>query len=421
MDDQVIVVGAGIAGLAAATTLGRAGRRVTVLEAAADVGGRARSDVTDGFVRNLGPHALYLAGAGRRVLRGLGIDPPGGAPDIAGMVAFEGALHPGLFTPRQVLGSRLLGWRDRVALGRFLAGPRGSGAVGQTQREWLDSARLTPRARLVVELLARTTSYSDAPELVDAAAVAGQLRLSLRGVRYLDGGWATMVAALRGAAERAGVTVRTGTRVLAVEDAGGGPAVVTEAGTQRAGGVLIAAGGPRGFARLTGTAAPHAVPGALATLDVALRRLPRPSPTLVLGLDAPVYLSVHSAAAALAPAGGAVIHVARYLGMAGADPAGHRAELEGLLDAAQPGWRDELVAARFLPDLAAMSALPLAAEGGLPGRAPVGTGLAGVRVAGDWVGGEGLLADASLASAALAADSLLAEHLDGRREVAGWR
>jgi len=409
MDEQVIVVGGGLAGLAAAVKLARGGRRVTLLEAAAGLGGRARSDVTEGFVRNLGPHAVYLGGAGLRVLRGLGIDPPGGAPDLAGMVSFEGALHPGVFTPRQVTGSRLLGWRDRAALVRFLATLRGAGAVGQTQREWLDSAHLTPRARAVVELLARTTSYSDAPELVDAAAVAGQLRLGLKGVRYLDGGWERMVAALRREAERAGVAVRTGTKVIAVEEADGGRAVSTTDGWQRAAGVVIAAGGPRGLARLTGTAAPRAVPASLATLDVALRRLPRPSPTLVLGLDRPLYLSVHSAAAALAPVGGAVIHVARYLGTGAADPAAHRAELEGLLDAAQPGWRDELVAARFLPDLAAITALPLAREGGLPGRAPVRTALAGVRVAGDWVGGEGLLADASLASAALAADSLLSE------------
>jgi len=411
MHDQMIVVGGGLAGLAAAAKLGRAGRRVTVLEAAGGLGGRARSDVTEGFTRNLGPHALYLGGAGLRVLRGLGIDPPGGVPDLAGMVVFEGALHPGVFTPRQVAGSGLLGWRDRLALARFLAGLRGVETAGRTQREWLDSARLTPRARLVVELLVRTSSYADAPELVAAAAVAGQLRLALQGVRYLDGGWVTMVAALRGEAERVGVTVRTGTRVVAVEEEGvGGPVVQTADGREHpAGGVVVAAGGPRGLARLTGAAALQPVPAALATLDVALRRLPRPSPTLVLGLDVPLYLSVHSAAAALAPAGGAVIHVARYLGAAQPDPARHRAELEGLLNAAQPGWRDELVAARFLPDLAAMTALPLAADGGLPARPPVRTALAGVRVAGDWVGREGLLADASLASATLAADSLLAE------------
>lgn len=91
--DETVVVGGGVAGLAAATLLARAGRRVVVREAAGVLGGRARSEVRpDGFVRNLGPHALYLGGAGARVLRDLGIDLPGGAPRIAGGVAvLEGA------------------------------------------------------------------------------------------------------------------------------------------------------------------------------------------------------------------------------------------------------------------------------------------------------------------------------------------
>jgi phytoene dehydrogenase-like protein len=46
---DVIVVGAGLAGLAAATHLHRGGRQVEVFEASDDVGGRVRTDVVDGF------------------------------------------------------------------------------------------------------------------------------------------------------------------------------------------------------------------------------------------------------------------------------------------------------------------------------------------------------------------------------------
>lgn len=45
----VVVVGAGLAGLACAQALHRAGRRVLVLEASDAVGGRVRTDVVDGF------------------------------------------------------------------------------------------------------------------------------------------------------------------------------------------------------------------------------------------------------------------------------------------------------------------------------------------------------------------------------------
>ncbi|MEU4832571.1 NAD(P)/FAD-dependent oxidoreductase [Streptosporangium sp. NPDC023615] len=49
MPDTVIVVGAGLAGLACALRLRSAGMDVRVLDAAAEVGGRVRTDVVDGF------------------------------------------------------------------------------------------------------------------------------------------------------------------------------------------------------------------------------------------------------------------------------------------------------------------------------------------------------------------------------------
>ena len=57
----VVVVGAGLAGLACATTLHRAGRAVHVVEAADGVGGRVRTDLVDGFRLDRGFQVLLTA------------------------------------------------------------------------------------------------------------------------------------------------------------------------------------------------------------------------------------------------------------------------------------------------------------------------------------------------------------------------
>ena len=58
---EVVIVGAGLAGLAAARALGRAGRDTVVLEASDGVGGRVRTDVVDGFRLDRGFQVLLTA------------------------------------------------------------------------------------------------------------------------------------------------------------------------------------------------------------------------------------------------------------------------------------------------------------------------------------------------------------------------
>lgn len=58
---DVVVVGAGLAGLTTALELERAGRTVVVLEADDDVGGRVRTDVVDGFLLDRGFQVLLTA------------------------------------------------------------------------------------------------------------------------------------------------------------------------------------------------------------------------------------------------------------------------------------------------------------------------------------------------------------------------
>jgi phytoene dehydrogenase-like protein len=284
--------------------------------------------------------------------------------------------------------------------------------------EWLSANVRSPEARGLLEALFRVSTYSADLDRLSAEVALGQLQATLKAsVLYLDGGWQTMVDALRSIATSAGATIVTDARVEEVEVEGGAARGVRIAGDRRiAADAVVVAASPAAASALVPKSeelarwAEQAIPVKAATLDVALSRLPNPRATFGLGVGSPLYLSVHSASAALAPEGGALIHVMEYLTP---DRKGDEARLEALLDRMQPGWRDVVVERRFLPSLIASNALVTAAGGGLAGRpGPEVPSIAGLYVAGDWVGAEGLLADASLASAKRAAELLASRKVE---------
>ena len=55
----IVILGAGLSGLACAVTLQRHGRKVLLLEASATVGGRVQTDTADGFLLDRG-FQVYL-------------------------------------------------------------------------------------------------------------------------------------------------------------------------------------------------------------------------------------------------------------------------------------------------------------------------------------------------------------------------
>ncbi len=410
----VVVVGGGLTGLAAATFVARQGRPVLLLEQSDEPGGRARSRVKDGFIFNLGGHALYRGA--QEVLSELGVAYRGGTPAASGFAVADGKMYQLPAGPLSIFTTGLLGWRAKLELaGLFGALPRMDlGPLqNRTVADWLETGVRQPDLRRLVRALLRLATYADDPERQSAGAALAQLRSAVaHGVLYVDGGWQSLVDGLRRSAQEAGAEVRTGARVVRVEHDEAVRGVCLADGTSCPASAVIVAAGPAAVCALAGGDetvleqwAAAAVPVKAACLDVALRRLPRPGGRFALGIDRPLYLSVHSAVAKLAPAGGAVIHTIKYLGPSPApDPKADEQELEGLLDLVQPGWRDALVERRFLPGMTVANALVTAAQGGTVGRpGPEVPGVRNLCVAGDWVGPDGMLVEAGLASARRAA------------------
>lgn len=420
---DVAIVGGGVAGLTAATYLARAGRSVRLFEKASSLGGRAATQTKNGFQFNLGPHALYRAGEGSKILHELGVRFTGHMPNASGGFAIaHGKKYtmPGGFI--SLLTTGLLRLPAKFELARYL----GSLSALDTQplqktsvAEWLLAQVRHPQVRQLFQALFRVSTYANDPEHQSAGAALSQLQLALEAkVIYIDGGWQTLVKGLHDAAQTAGVQIETGKRTVTVEPShnqGAPTHVVRLDGDVRytAKAVIIAAS-PAVAASLVHSRAiqkwaDDAVPVPAACLDVALSSLPQPRTSFALGIDQPLYFSVHSAAAKLAPEGGAVIHVAKYLHPTDSQPPRTtEQELEGLLDLLQPGWRDVLVERRFLPSMIVTNAQVTATAGGLAGRpGPAVPDMPNLYVVGDWVGPAGMLADGSLASAKQAADMIL--------------
>jgi phytoene dehydrogenase-like protein len=417
---DAVVIGGGLAGHLAAVKLAKAGRSVALLEQSKRLGGRAGTTSKEGVQFNLGPHALYCHGHAFRLLQELEIPFRGRVPNAGTALAYyQGREYRLPTTPGGLLWTRLLSLREKWQLIRLLRElpSLDTSSLMQTRvHDWV--TRRYGSGGLAHFLFAyfRLTSYAAEMDHYSIGAALDQLQLALSGnVWYVDGGWQSLLDELHRAAVDLQVDVRTGAHVTAVRKTERGVIVQTSREGEVAAKTVLLAVGPQQACSMLNLPATDPLPVWLQTarpvnaacLDIALKKLTRPSHRFALGMDQPYYLSVHSAAAQLAPEGIAVIHVMKYLKFA--EPAGNQErELEQVLDGAQPGWRDHVLTRRFLPSILVAPDLPQAAASRLSGRPAVdAAGIPGVFVAGDWVGAHGQLADASAASAETAADAAL--------------
>lgn len=395
---DVAVVGAGLGGLAAALGCARAGKRVVIIDAHRN-GGRATTDDKDGYRLNRGPHALYEVGDAVKVLTKLGIEAAGEAPPVVRTRGWCDGSTTLLASPK-FLG--VAGVARLAKLYRAVHGSNPSDHAHQTMASWLDDHEATGRSRLVMEAIVRTSTYTHALDVLSADVALSQTKAGFAGVRYVHGGWGSIVDELWAAAARAGAThLATGAKSVS-QTTSGSFLVTTDESEIVASKVIVAIGTASAAGSLLGVSPQSwhldAPAGWVSCLDLGLRKPPRH--LAVLGLDRPVYAITHHPPAQLAPTGHAVTHLMRTV---------HPKETLSVEDErtvldeacrAIGTTESQIAVKRHLHRMLAVSALPSPAAGGAAGRPSIRVpDMEGAFVVGDWVG-PGLLADATLRSAA---------------------
>lgn len=417
---DVAIIGGGLAGLTAACYLARAGTDVTLFEKASNLGGRAATQNYDSYRFNRGIHALYTGGAASQVLQELGIQYNGRSPENVHILR-QGRLFDAPYEPGTLLLGKLFGAADKLELmGVFASLPRVNARelARVSVQDWLERNIRRPQVRQFMAALASTFVYSAALDLVSAEVYIAKMQFALKNpVIYIDGGWQALVDELCQAAAQAGARILTGARVEAVEHQNGHVQGVRlrDGSTVWAASVIIATA-PKDAAKLVDNGEYPAfceivkrlIPAQVASLDVALSRLPNSRYTIVQDMERPRFMSTQSLYSRVAPEGGALIYTFKQLDpRQSSDPREDERDLEDLLDTTQPGWRDVLVKRQYLPRIDAIGMLPTSDGGGYAGRAkPHVPGIANLYLAGDWIG-SGFLSDASFGSARLVAQQIV--------------
>jgi polyamine oxidase len=231
-DEKVVVIGAGMAGLAAASTLARRGVSVTVLEARRRIGGRMHTDRSLGCAVDLG--ASWVHGINDNPITDL-------AHKCSAKLArtrFEEALafdaDGSRLEPSNVLRSYM---RLEVALSRAAERlPKsGDASLATAVNRAFDMGKWSPAERRRFELAAALTEISDAARLAELSSrFTGEYKQFSGGDHLVVSGYDVVPQLLA-----KGLDIKTGVVVRQIDSRGSEVAVETNSGTLRANRIVI--------------------------------------------------------------------------------------------------------------------------------------------------------------------------------------
>jgi phytoene dehydrogenase-like protein len=368
MRSHLTIVGGGLGGLVTAVSAREAGLDVTLYEARKDLGGRART--TPGPRRaNWGPHAIYGDGPMWAWLDERGLAEPACRVPAIARIAVRVDGRARTLPPLKALPG-ILRLRSSEA------------PVDESFRAWATEHLRDPIAADQISNFMGVVTFDHDPGRLSAAFVNEQLRRVTKyppTVRYIPGGWGTLVDRLAAHARDLGARIETNSPVDHLPPA---PVVVAVP--------LARAAELVGDRSLTWTGTRTAL------LDVAITRR-KLDPFAVSDLDGSGWVETFSIPdPSVAPAGEHLIQA--QVGMVPDETLEQGvARIETLLDCGYRGWRDRERWRRRLTVAGESGALDL------PGTTwrdrPRGDRADGVHVVGDMVAAPGVLSEVTHHSA----------------------
>ena len=374
---QITVVGGGLAGLVAAVAAAEGGAPVVLQEAHRELGGRARA-LPPPYVAHEGPHAFYADGPHWTWLA---------ERDLLGPVSRLGL--------REVRRGRLR-WQGQLralpplAMTRMLMHRSLRAPVDQDFHTWA-GPRFGPVATRAAANALGVATYDHDPGRLSAAFVWDLLlRVTAPrppAVRFVLGGWPRLVERLRARAERLGVRIETGSRVVTLPE----PPVIVATQLEAARGLLDEPD-------LSWES------GRTVLLDLGLRAQPGDLFN-VLDMDEAGYVARFSEPdPSVAPAGHSLLQATMPV-RPGESRAAALTRLERFVELGFPGWRERVDWRR--DGLAAGRSGALDPPGYTWRDRPAVDRGSGVYLAGDLVAAPGIRAEVSINSGLAAARAAL--------------
>lgn len=254
---RVVIIGAGIGGLAAAVDLSARGLDVTLLERGSDPGGKMRTVAVDGSAIDSGPTVLTMRGvfdrlfadAGSRLDDHLDLHPAqllarhawsdterldlfaDRERSEAAIAAFAGPDEARRYRDFRAHAGRTFAALQRSFLEAHRTGPAGL-VLGSPPRHWPALLRMRPFGRLwklvaahfrdprLRQLFARYATYCGSSPYRATATLALIAHVEGAGVDLVGGGMTALARALAGQARRGGADLRFDTAVTGVETDG---------------------------------------------------------------------------------------------------------------------------------------------------------------------------------------------------------